>query len=330
MVKVCQILILMLLFCFASSIGAEWKKVNSGSFAWFHSLYFVNQNKGWIVGSRGAFLETTDGGSTWKTKQTFTRDTIRDVYFADEQHGWVLCEKDVFSRGESSPSSILETFDGGETWRRVNFQDEGSERLVKLFFSKDGFGYAVGEAGTFYAMQGDKTVWKKNSLPIRFLLLDGSFFNQNKGLVVGGGGSALFTEDGGLTWNNANFAAQAKSKLNSVFFINQNVGWTVGAEGRIFTTVNGGKFWRGQNSRISQDLFDVFFLDTAEGWAVGDNGIVLHTTTAGNVWTPVQIAARHRLERVFFIGKKGFAVGFGGTILRYDSGRSDDSLSQQL
>ena len=83
MVKVCQILILMLLFCFASSIGAEWKKVNSGSFAWFHSLYFVNQNKGWIVGSRGAFLETTDGGSTWKTKQTFTRDTIRDVYFAD-------------------------------------------------------------------------------------------------------------------------------------------------------------------------------------------------------------------------------------------------------
>ncbi len=56
----------------------------------------------------------------------------------------------------------------------------------------------------------------------------------------------------------------------------------------------------------------------AEGWTVGDEGTILHTTTAGNVWTLENSKVKHRLEKVFFVGKKGFAVGFGGTILVYD------------
>ena len=321
------LIFVVLLICFVN-VKADWKKVNSGTFAWLHSIYFLNQNKGWIVGSKGTFLETTDGGSTWKMKPSFIQDTIRDIYFADENHGWVLAEKDVFSSGDASPSYILETFDGGTDWQRVRLEGDGNERLVKIFFSQDGFGYAVGEAGTFYAMQTDKTAWKKSNLPVRYLLLDGSFFNQNKGLVVGGGGTALFTEDGGNTWNTANFTIRSTGKLNSVFFINQQVGWAVGAAGKIFTTINGGKFWREQNSKVTQDLFDVFFINTAEGWAIGDSGLILQTTTAGNIWNPVPTIARHKLERMFFVGKKGFAVGFGGTILKYDSSTPEQNKTK--
>ena len=316
------IIFLLCLFCFQTA-NAQWKKVNSGTFAWFHSVYFVNQNRGWIVGGNGTLLETNDGGSTWKSKPKFTQDTIRDVYFSDEKHGWILAEKDVFGSYGSSPSYILETFDGGENWKRVSLEGEGKEKLVKIFFSKDGFGRAVGEAGTFFAMQDDKTTWKKTSVPVRFLLLNGNFFNQNNGLVVGGGGTALYTEDGGNSWNPANFTHKANGKLNSVFFINQKIGWAVGAEGKIFTTINGGKLWREQSSKIAKDLFDVFFLNTAEGWAIGDSGVVLHTTTAGNIWTPIQTNVKHKLERVFFVGKKGFAVGFGGTILKYEGNSSE-------
>ncbi|MEK7722878.1 MAG: YCF48-related protein, partial [Acidobacteriota bacterium] len=274
--------------------------------------------QGWIVGSNGTFLETIDGGLTWNARIKFTQDTIRDIYFENENHGWALVEKDAFGSYGSSPSYILETFDSGINWKKVNLEGEGKEKLVKIFFSKDGFGRAVGEAGTFFAMQEDKSTWKKTSVPVRFLLLNGSFFNQNSGLVVGGGGTALYTEDGGNSWNTSSFTNKATSKLNSVFFTNPKVGWAVGAEGKIFTTVNGGKLWREQNSKITQDLFDVFFINTAEGWAIGNNGLILHTTTAGNIWTPIQNNVRHKLERIFFAGKVGWAVGFGGTVLKYE------------
>lgn len=316
---------ILLLICFVTA-KADWKKVNSKTFAWFHSVYFVNQNKGWVVGSRGTFLETNDSGKTWNSKHIATQDTIRDIYFVDEKHGWILCERDIFNTGTLSPSYILESFDGGESWKKIDLEDEGRERLVRIFFSKDGFGRAVGEAGAFYAMQNDRITWKKSSLPVRFLLLNGNFFDQNRGLVVGGGGTALLTEDGGITWNKASFTNTPKSKLNSVFFVNQSVGWAVGAEGKIFTTVNGGKLWREQNSNIQKDLFDVFFLNTANGWAIGDDGIILQTNTAGNVWNPIQTTARHKLERIFFVGKTGWAVGFGGTILKYDNSTPEQNL----
>lgn len=308
----------MCVFCF-QTVNAQWKKINSNTLAWLHSIYFLNQNSGWIVGSNGTFLETKDGGATWKAKSRTIAGNIRDVYFINENHGWILADKEgIFGGDWYSPSYISETFDGGETWKKVTMDGEGKEKLVKIFFSKDGFGYAVGEAGTFFAMQEDRNTWKKTSVPVRFLLLNGSFSSQNNGLIVGGGGTAIYTEDGGNSWNNAIFTQKSNGKLNSVFFINSKIGWTVGAAGKIFTTNNGGKLWREQNSPISNDLFDVFFLNSAEGWAIGDSGVMLHTTTAGNMWTPIQTSVKHKLERIFFIGKTGFAIGFGGTILKYE------------
>lgn len=316
------VLLLIFIFCY-QNIDAQWKKVSVGNLAWLHSVYFLNQNKGWIVGSQGTFLETNDGGSTWQPNPTVTKDRIRDVYFADENHGWILAEKDTFASLGNSPSYILETINGGRNWKRVNLENEGKERLVRIFFSKDGFGRAVGETGTFYAMQEDKITWKRIILPVRFLLLNGNFFSQENGLVIGGGGSIFLTEDGGRSWNKASFINQQTKKLNSVFFINQNIGWAVGAEGKILTTLNGGKLWHEQKSNITQDLFDIFFINTGTGWAIGDNGLILQTTTAGNIWTPVELHIKHKLEKLFFINQTGWAVGFGGTVLKYDSGQSD-------
>jgi len=45
----------------------------------------------------------------------------------------------------------------------------------------------------------------------------------------------------------------------------------------------------------------------------------LRTKTAGNVWTLENTNVKHKLEKIIFVGKKGFAIGFGGTILVYDA-----------
>ena len=312
------LILLALIATVCPNVFADWRKVKSNTLAWLHAVYFVDTQKGWVAGSNGTMLKTEDGGKNWQIINKFTDETIKDVYFSDENHGWALTEKDIYSSGAASPSSILETFDGGKSWRKATLEGEGKERLVRLFFSKEGAGRAVGEAGTMFELQENAGNWKKINLPVRYLLLDGSFTDQNKSLIIGGGGATYFTDDG-VSWKPALFTNKFASKLNSVFFINQNVGWIVGAEGKIFSTNNGGKRWREQTSKVTQNLYDVCFINTAEGWAVGEDGLILHTTTAGNVWEADDANTRHKLERIFYNGEKAWVVGFGGTIMVYES-----------
>ncbi|MGI8640995.1 MAG: WD40/YVTN/BNR-like repeat-containing protein [Pyrinomonadaceae bacterium] len=312
------LLVFLFLVCFQTA-KAGWVKQEANTLAWLHDVYFINENKGWIAGSGGTLLATADGGKVWKKIINFTEDNIRQVYFTDENNGWLLCERNIYNRGANSPSYLLKTSDGGKSWETINFTGNGRERIVKIFFNKNGFGLAVGEAGALSALQNDKKTWKKSPSPMRYLLLDGVFTDDSHGAIVGAGGTILFTEDTGLSWNPATVSGKSDAKLNSLFFINQKTGWTVGTNGKIYQTLNGGKFWREQNSTISLNLTDVFFNTTSEGWAVGDEGTILHTTTAGNVWASENTKSKHKLEKVFFIGEKGWIVGFGGTILNYDT-----------
>jgi photosystem II stability/assembly factor-like uncharacterized protein len=211
----------------------------------------------------------------------------------------------------------MKTFDGGESWEKLDFA-EGRERISRIFFAAGGSGFAVGESGTLLALQNDQKTWKKSVLPVRYLMLDGEFTDNSRGVLVGGGGTILFTEDGGSSWNQAKLDDDPKTKLASVFFVDQKTGWSVGREGKIYFTNNGGRLWRAQTSNVVENLSDVFFVNPHEGFVVGDDGMILHTMTAGKVWKIKKSIVGHRLEKVFFVEKKGFAVGFGGTILTYD------------
>ncbi len=309
--------LLLFVACFQTA-KADWVKQESNTLAWLHDIYFINENKGWAAGSDGTLLATADGGKTWKNTVDFTKDTFRQVYFSDENNGWLLCERNIYARGANASSYLLKTSDGGLSWDTTNFTGSGRERITRIFFNHNGLGLAIGEAGVIFVLQNDKKTWQKSVLPLRYLMLNGIFNGDSRGTIVGAGGTIIFTEDAGVSWNQAAVAGKSDVKLNSLFFINPKTGWTVGGDGKIYQTVNGGKFWRAQNSPVNTTLTDVFFNNTAEGWAIGDVGTVLHTFTAGNIWTSENIKSSRKLEKIFFIERQGWIVGFGGLILKYN------------
>ncbi len=311
--------VIFLLLCF-QNVCADWTKKKLTILSWLHSVQFISEQKGWIVGSNGTFLYTTDAGKTWLQKKSFTKDTILDVHFADAKNGWLLCERDVYNLGGKSPSYLLKTLNGGETWDKIEFSEgTGKERLSRFFFDKYDKGWAIGEAGSIFKMQADNETWKKIATPSRFVMLDGFFHDAENGFVVGAGGTILFTDDGGESWNQTNLPNGAKNRLNAIFFFDQKQGWATGSDGKIFTTANGGKLWREQKSNVVGNLTDIWFLTASEGFAVGEGGTVLQTQSGGKTWRPVKINTPHKLERLTFIGKTGWAVGFGGTVFRYES-----------
>jgi photosystem II stability/assembly factor-like uncharacterized protein len=305
---------LLLLLC-AQAIAGQWTKQPSGTLAWLRDIYFTDRDHGWIVGSDGTILKTVDAGDQWAAIKKFTTDTILRVRFTDAANGWLLCERNVYSRGRNATSYLLHSTDGGETWNQIEFTQGGRERMTTLVFSSDGRGTAFGEGGVFYELQPDST-WKKRLSVVRHLLLAGAVNDDGNGAIVGGGGTALFTRDGGQSWDDGTVTGTQPTRLNAIFFTNPKLAWAVGSGGSIYTSVSGGKTWFPRASGTDKELTDICFRDTREGWASGDSGTILHTSDGGTAWTPEQTGITHRLDRIAFNADRGWAVGFGGTILR--------------
>lgn len=311
--------LLLFLVSFTGVSASTWQRQRAPSLAWLHAVYFVDQNRGWAVGSRGALLSTTDGGKTWQSIPRPTEDAIRDIHFTDDLNGWLVCERSVYELKSHSEarSYLMKTVDGGESWKRVNVQGADSRMLVRALFH-EGRGWAFGEGGVVFITRDAGVAWSKQTLPTRYLLLGGTFIDENSGWLVGAGSTILQTTDGGESWQRGRLTSPANIRFNATSFVDKRVGWAVGSGGAIYRTTNAGLSWQPQTSGVSADLFDVKFLDANEGWAVGAEGALLHTTNGGFRWTRELSGTPHALERIFFADRThGWAVGFGGTIIAY-------------
>lgn len=300
---------------FSSESNAAWKRAESGTLAWLRSVYFLDEKKGWAVGSGGTFLITTNGGASWKQIGKITNDTLRDVYFFDERRGWLLCERDRFSSGSLPLSYLLKTRDGGSSWEQFDL-DSTNNRLLRLVFSRNGSGFAIGEGGAIWELLEDGETWKRREMPTRYLLLSGQFIADSHRVIVGAGGTVLVSKSGG-DWALPDTGPKTKERINSVFFLDEKNGWVVGAGGHIFATFDSGRTWNSQASGVSNSLFDVYFSDTQHGIAVGDGGRIIETSDGGSTWVPTVTGVKGVFERLAFSGRTGVAVGHGGLIFRY-------------
>ena len=96
---------------------------------------FVNPRTGWVVGTGGLVLYTTDGGANWKVQKSGTTKTLRGVAFRDSKQGWAVGEDGL----------ILHTTDAGGTW--VPQPSESAWHLLDICLYK-GHAWIVGSKGT--------------------------------------------------------------------------------------------------------------------------------------------------------------------------------------
>lgn len=323
--------------------AAAWEKQRTGTFAWLHAVFFVDERRGWAAGGKGALLSTADGGATWDVRRPPTEDAVRDIFFQDAETGWLVCERSMFKpmEKEESVSYLLKTADGGASWSRVEVT-RGADvdvKLAGLRFADRERGWAYGEMGAlFYTGDGGGS-WARQRVPTRHLLLGASFLDARTGWLSGGGLTVLKTSDGGASWRAGAVSLPAAKespkhaepgrdgqgdserravggrRLNAVWFATRERGWAVGGEGLILATDDGGRTWRPQDSGVAEDLHDVRFFDEREGWAVGRGGAMLHTADGGRTWAEARRLTTHSLERLHTVGRRAWAVGFGGTIV---------------
>ena len=99
-------------------VKPQWKKRIA------EKIVFTDAENGFIFGTKGLLLKTTDGGATWTAYEDnkFNKINILDAGFLDANNGWA-----VGYNWETNEAVILRTTNGGKTW----FNKIGNDVKVK-------------------------------------------------------------------------------------------------------------------------------------------------------------------------------------------------------
>jgi len=99
----------------AEAASKMWRQIPLPFEETLYDIDFDSPQHGYIVGSRGSFAETTDGGNTWAARSFSNLDAEEEVTYRftvssfKDGEGWVL----------GRPSLMLHTKDEGKTWERI-------------------------------------------------------------------------------------------------------------------------------------------------------------------------------------------------------------------
>ena len=284
-------------------------------------IFFLDADNGWaVLGTGGGRVyRTTDGGDNW-TNTSSPSGYLRSVGFASTTKGWVGVV--------DSSARLYETTDGGfsmtEVSSRIHPAIPGG--ICGLWVVNDQIAYGVGQySGPAYVI---KTVdsgqtWASTDLsPYLDTLIDVYFFEELRGLAVGGLGDFLGdivpriigTEDGGATWTIRHTASSIDGAWGWKFsFPTPEVGYAsieihdTPTNGYLLKTTDGGQTWVEMPVPGGRSMQGTGFLTPDVGWTSG-RGTTSVTTDGGQTWQ--QIALDGDINRFRFLGDSlGFAAG---------------------
>jgi photosystem II stability/assembly factor-like uncharacterized protein len=274
---------------------------------YYEGAFFLDTDRGWIVGPNQTIAATTDGGRTW-VRQIGAADSTDDgrhyfteVAFADAQTGWA-----------TTFDCLYRTADGGTTWTPdcaalLPGRDQGA--LLTL----GGEGFVI-ESGTLLRSTDGGDTFDDLTPGYRETLRSAAFLSDTQAWAVSTSGDVLRTTDG---WNSFEVAySDPTASFLDLAVADAQTGWAVGPGGAIRATTDGGSTWTPQTSGVAVTLSSVAALSPTSAVAVGNGGTILATTDGGGTWSPRTSGVTANLAAVHFAdAQHGWTVGRSGTIL---------------
>lgn len=311
-------IILLALFLNAILLNAQWTNINSSTTKNLNSIYFINQNKGFIVGDSGIVLKTENGGTDWQVVPSDTINHLYKVYFINENKGFVLGSKGL----------LMITENGGTTWTSKNVGNEYTY-FCSINFVNDSIGYMGGccilngwYRSAFLRTTDGGNNWTKIYSGAEGGIFDIHIANDSSIYIV-----QNFTYRGLVlksTNYGVNFTQLYRSETDAftTLYIKND---TILTTGECFdnTTPNMLKF--STNDFISSSTYSnitgysMHCFDTKHLYLVGKEGKINYFNNGEVVVQPSN--TNNNLKDVLFLNQnKGFVVGRKGTILKTENG----------
>ena len=271
--------------------GLSWQVQNSGTTLHLFSVYFIDENVGFISGEamncldedcgKGAvFLKTSDGGKTWM--KTFYKDYagMYSLHFFNKSTGLAII------RTANIPNSpfyhIAKTENGGASWQIIDLPVMPYTKI----YSVDNNVYVPGNNRIIYKSSDQGENWQPLATPISSSdNIGGIYFYSTSLGFVSSGTEAYKTTDGGINWKPVDFPF---SSFTLFHFYNEREGFNIEQvseyEGgdfptfkgsQSYQTFDGGKTWYKSALNDSLSLGLTYFPEKDLGY--GMNGSFFYT-----------------------------------------------------
>lgn len=315
-----------------------WVTHPSGVTASLRGVSAVSATVVWASGSNGVYLETTDGGASWRTAIVPGAEALdfRAVHGVDHRTAYLL------SSGPGDKSRIYKTSDGGLHWTYQFTNSDPKGFFDALVFWNARHGIVLGDPvdGHFVILTtGDGGEhWQRQPTPAA-LPKEGAFAASNTCLVVRGAGEVWFASggpgaarvfhslDGGLTWTVAATPVRndaASAGIFSLAFSDARHGIAVGGDytkpgdssRNIAVTSDGGRTWtEPPGAHPNGYRSAVAFLPDRRVWiTTGPSGSDISADN-GKSWQPFDAGAYNAVS--FISSKAGWAVGPNGALAEF-------------
>jgi len=152
-------------------------------------VWFANAEKGFAIGAYATYLETADGGKTWRARKIIEEDKHLNAVTRLEDGTLIIA-------GEAG--ALLRSTDSGATWNAVDSPYKGS--YFGVLSLKGGVVLAFGLRGRVARSADHGMTWALIETGTRSSLFGGRALADDRILLVGQDGAVLESRDQGVSF----------------------------------------------------------------------------------------------------------------------------------
>jgi len=276
--------------------GLNWEIIKL-DYKWSQNdFFFLNKNKGFLLRgnylepfydnetwTKGAFLETNDGGKTWV--EIGNNDTkYSSIFFLNDAVGYLSIHNLENGR------AVLKTINGGITWDTLAFIWDWDE----MYFYDEQVGLAIKNNLVYKTSSGgiDWSLKNEINLPDLGSRLTSILVENEDILIVGTEGNIIKSSDYGEVWKSIDSSIDFYyASLRGVTFKDKSIGFIYGKQfmenpledkAILMRTHDRGRNWE----RITlSELSDIFLIKHYDNnlWAASGTSL-FHSIDDGNSW----------------------------------------------
>jgi len=315
--------------------GETWFALNSGlreknlyNNAALLDAYFIDKDRGFIVGDNGLLLSTKNGGMSWKDSSLDMSDRLTGVAFLNDSTGFIC----------GSYQSLYKTTNAGSSWQKISIGAASNYyALKKITFFNATTGFILGSGSSSFRTTDGGITWTPVTLPSGYTYNDVCFISPSNGFIVGNnaGGLVLVTSDGGSTWSfslndyGPSLYCVGTDKAGKRLMMAGGGASSefLGYNGRnILSSTDGGATFTVQSRNARLRYRDIFFLNDSTGYMVGEYGTALKTSDYGESWQPLKnipaVINGNMANRIFFTDALHGYAGSDNIFKTADGGQS--------
>lgn len=179
------VLIIDVAVIYKTTNGTSWSSsLQLGLLSSFDDVYAVDSNTVWVCGSGGLVRRTTNGGSSWDSRDAGSSDLL-GIAGVDSNTAWVV----------GGSGLIRKTTNGGSNWTT---QSSGTSTTLREIIAIDANNvWAVGDGGVILKTTNGGTTWTAQTSGTSANLNGIAAQDVNHAWATGASGTILYTDSGG-------------------------------------------------------------------------------------------------------------------------------------